>query len=67
MAPELIIGFSGRPVPGSRLMLLKDSPEGCTPTACSMREMPWSSNAAPYTSRLDTLWIVKRWRDWPTS
>jgi hypothetical protein len=26
MAPALIIGFSGRPVPGSRLMELKASP-----------------------------------------
>lgn len=67
IAPALIIGFSGRPVPGSRLMLLKASPEGSTPTACSTRAGPLCSSAAPYTKGLETLWIAKRWRECPTS
>lgn len=32
MAPALIMGFRGRPVPGSRLMELKASPVGSVPT-----------------------------------
>jgi len=47
MAPALIIGFIGRPVPGSRLMELKASPEGSTPTACRTRASPRSSSATP--------------------
>ena len=32
IAPALIIGFSGRPVSGSRLIALNGSPLGSTPT-----------------------------------
>ncbi len=67
MAPALIIGFSGRPLPGSRLIELKASPLGSTPIACSTRWMPRSSSATPYTSGLEIDWIVKRWRACPTS
>ncbi len=45
--PALIIGFSGRPVPGSRLIELKASPEGSTPTARPTRSAPASSSAMP--------------------
>ena len=47
MAPALIIGFMGRPVPGSRLMELKASPEGSTPTLLSTWSSPRSSSARP--------------------
>ena len=40
MAPALIIGFSGRPVPGSRLIELNASPVGSTPIA--WRDAPTS-------------------------
>ena len=47
MAPALIIGFSGRPVPGSRLIELNASPLGSTPIAWRTRSPPRSSSATP--------------------
>jgi hypothetical protein len=67
MAPALIIGFSGRPVPGSRLIELKASPEGSTPTTWRTRSRPWSSSATPYTSGLEIDWMVKVLRVVPAS
>ncbi len=47
MAPALILGFSGRLVPGFRLMELNASPLGSTPIDCSTRSGPRSSSATP--------------------
>ena len=45
MAPALISGLSGRPVPGSRLMALNASPLGSTPTRPSTSSTPASARA----------------------
>ena len=45
MAPALINGLSGRPVPGSRLTALNASPLGSTPTRASTSSTPASARA----------------------
>ena len=40
IAPALIMGLRGLPVPGSRLMELKASPDGSTSTLRSTFSMP---------------------------
>ena len=47
MAPALIIGLRGRPVPGSRLMALNASPVGSTPTFFNTSARVLSSSARP--------------------
>ncbi len=50
IAPALIIGFSGRPLSGCRLIELNASPLGSTPTASRTRSGPRSSSATPYAN-----------------
>jgi len=45
MAPALIIGVDGRPVPSSRLMGLNASPLGATPTRSSTPSRPTAARA----------------------
>ena len=66
-APALIIGFNGRPVCGSRLIELKASPEGSTPTRERTCLSPATSSASPYTSGLEIDWMVNGVRLSPTS
>ena len=40
IAPALIIGFAGRPVPGSRLIALNASPLGSAPTRARTASSP---------------------------
>ena len=47
IAPALIIGFSGRPLPGARLIELNASPLGSPPTFASTASNPRSANANP--------------------
>ncbi len=47
IAPALIIGFSGRPLSGARLIELKASPLGSTPTLASTAAKPRSASASP--------------------
>jgi hypothetical protein len=53
MAPALIIGFDGIPVAGCRLMALKASPEGSSPTFSRTYSSPCLSSARPYTKGLE--------------
>jgi hypothetical protein len=61
------MGFSGRPVPGARLIELKASPLGSTPTLARTAARPWSSRARPYTKGFEIDWMVKELRESPTS
>ncbi len=67
MAPALIIGLRGRPLPGSRLISLKASPVGSTPMRASTSVLPRSSRASPYTNGFEIDWIVNAQRASPTS
>ena len=59
MAPALIIGLRGLPVMGSRLIALKASPEGSTPTFPCMCCGESKVRASPYMKGLEIDWIVK--------
>ena len=67
IAPALIIGLSGRPLSGARLIELKASPLGSTPTLPSTASNPRSASASPYVNGFDIDWIVNRSRESPTS
>ena len=58
MAPALIIGLSGRPLVGSRLMALKRSPLGSAPTWSSTPSSPTSVSASASTKGLEIDWMV---------
>jgi hypothetical protein len=47
MAPALIIGLRGVPLTGSKLMALKASPEGSTPTLLCIHSNPSDCRASP--------------------
>jgi hypothetical protein len=67
IAPALIMGFSGRPVSGARLIELNASPVGSTPIVESTASCRTSSSASPYTNGFEIDWIVNGWRVSPTS
>ena len=50
IAPALIIGLSGRPDRGARLISLNASPVGSTPILSSTAAFPQSSSARPYVN-----------------
>ena len=58
MAPALIIGLAGRPVPGSMLTALNGSPLGSAETRASTASRPLSASARACTNGLDTDWMV---------
>ena len=63
----LIIGFTGAPVSGVRLISLNASPLGSTPTRLRTMSSPRRSSAIPYVSGLDIDWIVNGKRESPAS
>ncbi len=67
IAPALIIGLTGRPVALWRLIALKASPLGSTPTLPRMNSAPWSSRARPYTNGFEIDWMVNSCRVSPAS
>ena len=67
IAPALIMGLNGRPVPGVRLMALNASPVGSTPIFANTASAPLSSRASPYTKGFEIDWMVNCWRLSPTS
>src|SRR5262245_15071646 len=66
IAPALIIGLSGRPVSGYRLIELNASLDGSTPTLASVSSSPHASSARPYTNGLEIDWIVNGTSTSPT-
>ena len=58
IAPALIMGLSGRPDAGSRLIALNGSPLGSTPTCLMTSARPDCSSARANTNGFDTDWIV---------
>jgi hypothetical protein len=58
MAPALIIGLAGRPVPGSMLTALNGSPLGSAETRARTASRPLSARARACTNGLDTDWMV---------
>ncbi len=58
MAPALIIGFAGRPLPGSRLIALNASPLGSASTCASAASRPRSASASACTNGFETDWSV---------
>ena len=67
IAPELIIGLCGRLVPCCRLMALKASPLGSTPTCLATFAWPKASSAMPKVNGLEIDWMVKARSQLPTS
>ena len=67
IAPALIIGLRGMPDWGSRLMALKESPDGSTPTFFRMNGGESRRRASPYMKGLEIDWIVKAVSPSPTA